>query len=85
VTSALPTLLETVDETTAELVRPGSGEDLARGVVAVLGDPGGAAVRTAVARERFVERFTIQASARRMADLYGRVADGTPLAEVGQT
>jgi glycosyltransferase involved in cell wall biosynthesis len=85
VTSALPTLLETVDETTAELVRPGSRDDLVRGLVAVLGDPRGAVERAAVARQRFLQQFTIQASARRMADLYGRVAGGTPLAEVRRT
>jgi hypothetical protein len=37
------------------------------------------------ARDRFTERFTVQASARRMADVHERVANGTPMAEVMQT
>lgn len=73
VTTRLPTLLETVDESTAELVSPGDAEDLARGLITVLTDGQGAAARTQVARARFEHRFTIQASARRMADLYTRV------------
>jgi glycosyltransferase involved in cell wall biosynthesis len=76
VTSRLPTLLETVDESTAELVAPGSANELARGLVGSLVDRRAAADRAAAARARFEERFTIEVSGRRMANLYARVADG---------
>lgn len=76
VSSRLPTLLETVDGSTAELVTPGSADDLARGLVGSLTDRRTASARATAARARFEERFTIQASARRMAELYSRVADG---------
>ena len=81
VTSRLPTLLETVDESTAVLVSPGSAEELARGVVDSLVDRGGAAGRVAAARARFEERFTIEVCGRRMAELYTRVADGADTRE----
>jgi glycosyltransferase involved in cell wall biosynthesis len=76
VSSELPTLLEMIDDSTAELVTPRSAEDLARGLVAALADRGTARVRAGAARARFEERFTIEASARRMAQLYSRVAGG---------
>jgi glycosyltransferase involved in cell wall biosynthesis len=76
VTSRLPTLLETVDESTAVLVAPGSADELAGGLVASLVDRRAAADRAAAARTRFEEHFTIEVSGRRMADLYARVADG---------
>ena len=76
VSSRLPTLLETVDDSTAELVTPGRADDLARGLIASLTDRRTAFDRAVTARARFDERFTIQASARRMAELYARVADG---------
>lgn len=74
VTSALPTLLETVDERTAVLVDPGDAAALADGLARVLDDPLAAAGRSAVARERFEAEFTIESSARRMVALYERVA-----------
>jgi glycosyltransferase involved in cell wall biosynthesis len=74
VTSRLPTLLETVDGSTAELVSPGSADDLARGLLAALADPGTAGDRVRAARDRFEEEFSIQGSAHRMTQLYSRVA-----------
>jgi glycosyltransferase involved in cell wall biosynthesis len=84
VTTRLPTLLETVDESTAELVTPGSAADLARGIIASLGDGRAASERARVARARFEEQFTIQASARAMAQLYDRVADEARVEEPGE-
>jgi glycosyltransferase involved in cell wall biosynthesis len=78
VSSRLPTLLETVDDSTAELVTPRSADDLARGLVAALADRRTALARAGAARARFEERFTIEASARRMAQLYCSVAGGAP-------
>jgi glycosyltransferase involved in cell wall biosynthesis len=74
VTSALPTILETVDESTAVLATPGRPDELARGLVAVLGDPHGSHERALAARARFERDFTIDVCAPRMADLYCRVA-----------
>jgi glycosyltransferase involved in cell wall biosynthesis len=74
VTSALPTILETVDQSTAEVVAPASPDELTRGLLHVLRDPVTAAGRAVAARERFERDFTIQVSARRMADLYFRTA-----------
>jgi glycosyltransferase involved in cell wall biosynthesis len=74
VCSRLPTLLETIDGSTAELVTPRSAGDLARGLVAVLADRRTALARAAAARARFEQQYTIEVSARRMARLYARVA-----------
>lgn len=74
VASTLPTLLETVDASTAELVPPRDARALARGIVAVLTEPRRAADRVLAARRRFEEEYTIQVSAQRMSALYGRVA-----------
>ena len=74
VASRLPTLLETIDESTAELVASRDPDQLARSLVAVLADPSSAATRVRVARRRFEQDFTIEVSARRTADLYSRVA-----------
>jgi glycosyltransferase involved in cell wall biosynthesis len=76
VTSRLPTLLETVDESTAVLVAPGSADELAGGLVASLVDRCAATDRALAARARFEERYTIEVCSRRMAELYARVADG---------
>jgi glycosyltransferase involved in cell wall biosynthesis len=84
VTTRLPTLLETVDESTAELVTPRSAADLARGIIASLADGRAASERARVARGRFEEQFTIQASARAMAQLYDRVADEARVEEPGE-
>lgn len=82
VSSRLPTLLEMLDDSTAELVTPRSADDLARGLVAALVDRRAALARARAARARFEERYTIDASARRMAQLYARVAH---VARTGQT
>jgi glycosyltransferase involved in cell wall biosynthesis len=74
VTSRLPTLLETVDPSTAELVSPGSAPELASGLLAVLGDADTTTRRVRAARARFDSQFSIQACAQRMAQLYSRVA-----------
>jgi glycosyltransferase involved in cell wall biosynthesis len=74
VTSSLPTLLETVDASTAELARPGDASDLAGGILRVLAAPAVAAGRARAGRARFEADFTVEASARRMAALYDRVA-----------
>ena len=74
VTSRLPTLLETVDGSTAELVAPGNADDLARGLLTVLADPGTAGHRVRAARNRFDDEFSIQGSAHRMSRLYSRAA-----------
>jgi glycogen(starch) synthase len=74
VTSSLPTLLETVDASTAELARPGDASELAGGILRVLADPAAAAGRARAGRARFEADFTVEASARRMAALYDRVA-----------
>jgi glycosyltransferase involved in cell wall biosynthesis len=74
VTSGLPTILETVDPSTAEVVAPGRSDELAYALINVLQDPVSAAGRALAARERFERDFTIEVSARRMADLYFRTA-----------
>jgi glycosyltransferase involved in cell wall biosynthesis len=74
VASRLPTILETVDDATAELVPPRDSERLASGLIEVLADPHRAASRASAAQDRFEQAFTIRVSARRMADLYSRVA-----------
>lgn len=74
VSSRLPTLLETIDGSTAELVSLRSARDLARGLVATLAGPPAAHARAAAARARFEQDFTIEVTARRMARLYRHVA-----------
>jgi glycosyltransferase involved in cell wall biosynthesis len=78
VCSALPTLAETVDETTARLVRPQDPGALAAALGDVLADDRAASARARAARSRFVDRFTIRAAARSTADLYRRVAADRP-------
>lgn len=74
VSSRLPTILETVSESMAELVSPGNSDDLARGLLRVFADQRTVGSRVHFARRRFENEFTIQAIADRMADLYSRVA-----------
>lgn len=74
VSSRLPTIMESVDDSTAETVVPGDADDLTRGLLATLTERNTAARRAAAARRRFEQEFTIQASATRMAELYSRVA-----------
>jgi glycosyltransferase involved in cell wall biosynthesis len=80
VSSRLPTLLETVDESTAVLVEPGRADDLSRGLLQVLRNRERAFERTRTARARFEQGYTIHASAERMAQLYANVAGCRPTA-----
>lgn len=77
VASRLPTLTETVDDTTASLVDPRDVQQLADALVKVLADGGEVDGRVRAARDRFEREFTIQVSASRMARLYSEVADST--------
>jgi glycosyltransferase involved in cell wall biosynthesis len=74
VTSDLPTLRHTVDDTVAVLVRPGDAQDLAAGILGVLDDAAAATGRAHAGRARFEADFTIGSGARRMAGLYEDVA-----------
>lgn len=74
VASRLPTLQEAIDDSTAELVTPQDPTGLAQGLLTTLADRRAAASRARAARSRFEREYTIQVSARRMADLYSRVA-----------
>lgn len=78
VASRLPTVLETADESVAELVAPGNADDLARGLVSALSDRTLAERRTAAGRKRFEDEYTIQVSARRTAALYAQLAPTRP-------
>ena len=74
VSSDLPTLGQTVDDSVAVLVRPGDARDLAAGILGVLDDPAAATARAHAGRARFEAEFTIGSGARRMARLYEDVA-----------
>jgi glycosyltransferase involved in cell wall biosynthesis len=74
VSSRLPTLEQTVDDSTALLVPPGEPEPLAEAIIDALEDRAAARERACRARNVFHDRFTIGSSARRMADLYRSVA-----------
>ena len=74
VSSRLPTILETIDDSTAELVTPGDVDDLARGLLTALVDKQTASRRASASRLRFEADYTIEASAHRTAKLYQRVA-----------
>jgi glycosyltransferase involved in cell wall biosynthesis len=74
VTSELPTILETVDESIAELVPPGDAAALARGLISALRNQQVSTRRVEVGRRRFEREFTIDVCAHRMADLYFRTA-----------
>jgi glycosyltransferase involved in cell wall biosynthesis len=74
VTSDLPTLRQTIDDTVAVLVRPDDAHALAAGILGVLDDPAAASGRAGAGRARFEAEFTIGSGARRMARLYGDVA-----------
>jgi glycosyltransferase involved in cell wall biosynthesis len=76
VTSRLPSILETVDETTAELVSAGDAAALASGVLATFVERNRTEQRARAARRRFEASFTIEVSASHMAKLYSRVATG---------
>ena len=73
VASDLPTLHDAAsDGDTASLVPPGDRERLAAAISATLADPREAAARAARARQRFLERFTIDRVVEQMAAFYGR-------------
>ena len=75
VASGLPTLREVIDPSTARLVRPatpGTWPGAGRGARR----PRRAARRARAARARFEQGFTVQATARRWAEFYDRVARG---------
>ncbi|MPZ93367.1 MAG: glycosyltransferase [Propionibacteriales bacterium] len=74
VSSRLPTLLETVDDSTAVLVPAGDPAALAAGLLATYRHPQAARDRAARARDRFVDSFTVESSAERMAHLFRSVA-----------
>jgi hypothetical protein len=86
VTSRLPRLLEAVDGTTADLVMPGSHDDLARGLLAVAARPGG----RGGARRRGTGPLHRAVHGPGQCPPHGRPvraggANGTPMAEVRQT
>jgi len=72
VASDLPEVREVVDDSTAILVPPESPERLARAIASVLRDRNGAASRAEAARQRFLEHFTVQNTARQMVEFYER-------------
>jgi glycosyltransferase involved in cell wall biosynthesis len=71
VASDLPPVREVVGDH-ALLVPAGRGDDIARAVAATLADRSSAVERAASARERFLERFTVERVAREMAAFYRR-------------
>lgn len=74
VSSSLPTLAQTIDDTTALLVPPGEVAPLADALVTVLQDRDDARARALRARQVFWDKFTIGSSAQKMAELYRSVA-----------
>jgi len=72
VASDLPEVREVVDDSTAILVPPESPERLARAIASVLRDRNAAASRAEAARQRFLEHFTVQNTARQMVEFYER-------------
>jgi glycosyltransferase involved in cell wall biosynthesis len=76
VASDLPSITEAVeDQVSGLLVPPADPAALARALETVLTDRERARGMGARGRQRFLERFTLEQSARGMADLYRRVAD----------
>ena len=75
VVSDLPQVREVVDDTTAVLVAPDDPRSLARGVVAALSDTVSSRAKARAARERFLERYTVDAVAEKMMAFYRRVLD----------
>ena len=78
VTSRLPTIVETADESVAVHVEPGDAVDLARGISVAFGDRQGTAERARAGRTRFQEHYTIEVCAGRMAEFYYRAAGTLP-------
>jgi glycosyltransferase involved in cell wall biosynthesis len=80
VASDLPTLEDAVaDGDTAILVPPADPARLATAILATLADPAAARARAERARERFLQRFTIDRVADQMLGFYDR-ALGAPAA-----
>jgi glycosyltransferase involved in cell wall biosynthesis len=79
VASDLPTLEEAADRDTAILVPPADSIRLAAAIVATLADPAAARDRAQRARERFLQRFTIDRVVDQMLGFYDR-ALGAPAA-----
>ena len=78
VASDLPTLEDAVtDGDTAILVPPADPVRLAAAIVATLADPAAARARAERARERFLERFTIDRVADQMLAFYDRALGGS--------
>jgi glycosyltransferase involved in cell wall biosynthesis len=76
VASALPSMAEAIDDgVSGILVSPGDPTALAAAIDRVLASREWSRAIGERGRERFLERFTIDHSARGMADLYRRVAD----------
>jgi glycosyltransferase involved in cell wall biosynthesis len=63
-----------IDRVTARLVPVGDADALAHAIVSTLDDPTGGALQVANGRALFDDRFTLERSAERMADLYAAVA-----------
>jgi glycosyltransferase involved in cell wall biosynthesis len=80
VSTNLPTLAQTIDTSTALLVPVGEAAPLANALVEALTNREQAHERAARAREVFLQEFSIEISARRMAELYRRVAGRVPRA-----
>ncbi|HYY82462.1 MAG TPA: glycosyltransferase family 4 protein [Actinomycetes bacterium] len=79
VASDLPTLHDAVDDgDTARLVPSGDPARLAAAIVANLEDPAAAAARAARARQRFLDRFTIDRVVDRMLAFYGHALAAGP-------
>ncbi|MFI5048081.1 MAG: glycosyltransferase family 4 protein [Acidimicrobiia bacterium] len=75
VVSDLPQIREVVDESMALLVPPDAVAALETAIRASLADPASARQRAVAARERFVERFTIEPVVDRMVDFYERALE----------
>jgi glycosyltransferase involved in cell wall biosynthesis len=85
VASDLPPVREIVgDREMAQLVAPGDTAALAGAIVAVLGDAEGSAGRASRARVRFLEEFTADRIADRMAGFYGRAIGALRVRSAGE-
>jgi glycosyltransferase involved in cell wall biosynthesis len=75
VVSDIPEHRELVDESSAQLVSPKSAPELAGAIEDVLGEPGPAAARAHLARERATQ-YGMPAIARRYDEMYHEVLSG---------
>ncbi len=76
VVSDLPQVREVVTQAEASIVNAGDPVALAAAVTDILVDPAAAAVRAALARDRFLSLFTLDRSADGMAQFYERALSG---------